>query len=217
VSVPTANAAGEPAARDAFALLRTPTPAPWITAAKSRWQELLLDHANCEKKAASTALSLIFTYAADAGLTHALSRLAREELRHFEQVQRLLTKLQVPYRKMKPGRYAETLRRAVRTREPERRMDLLICGALIEARSCERFAALAPWLDEPLATFYAGLAQAEARHFTLYLHLAEGSRHDQVLADVARRCRELADIEAELITTADPEFRFHSGVPVELH
>ena len=197
-------------APDPFDLLCVATPSGWIEAARSRWQELLLDHANCEKKAASTALSLIFTYADDPALTSALSRLAREELRHFEQVQRMLSRLRVPYRRLKPGRYADQLRRAVRTNEPDRRVDLLICGAIIEARSCERFAAVAPELDEPLRGFYTGLAEAEARHFEIYLDLAARTAAGR---DIDTRKRELAELEAQLIEAPDPQFRFHSGVP----
>ena len=197
-------------APDPFDLLCVATPSGWIEAAGSRWQELLLDHANCEKKAASTALSLIFTYADDPALTSELSRLAREELRHFEQVQRMLSRLRVPYRRLKPGRYADQLRRAVRTNEPDRRVDLLICGAIIEARSCERFAAVAPELDEPLRGFYTGLAEAEARHFEVYLDLAARTGVDR---DIDTRKRELAELEAQLIEAPDPQFRFHSGVP----
>ena len=197
-------------APDPFDLLCVATPPAWIEAARSSWQELLLDHANCEKKAASTALSLIFTYADDPALTSELSRLAREELRHFEQVQRMLSRLRVPYRRLKPGRYADQLRRAVRTNEPDRRVDLLICGAIIEARSCERFAAVAPELDEPLRGFYTGLAEAEARHFEVYLDLAARTAADR---DIDTRKRELAELEAQLIEAPDPQFRFHSGVP----
>ncbi len=197
-------------APDPFDLLCVATPSGWIEAARSRWQELLLDHANCEKKAASTALSLIFTYADDPALTSELSRLAREELRHFEQVQRMLSRLRVPYRRLKPGRYADKMRRAVRTNEPDRRVDLLICGAIIEARSCERFAAVAPELDEPLRGFYTGLAEAEVRHFEVYLDLAARAAADR---DIDTRKRELAELEAQLIEAPDPQFRFHSGVP----
>ncbi len=210
MSVISARAPGEGPAPDPFDLLRVATPAGWIEAARSRWQELLLDHANCEKKAASTALSLIFTYADDPALTCELSRLAREELRHFEQVQRMLSRLRVQYRRMKPGRYAETLRRAVRSHEPGRQLDLLICGALIEARSCERFAAIAPELQEPLRGFYSGLAEAEARHFDVYLRLAARAAADD---EIGTRTRELAQLEAQLIDTPDAQFRFHSGVP----
>src|SRR5262245_51574777 len=208
VRAPDARSAPDP-----FDLLCVATPRTWIAVACSHWQELLLDHANCEKKAASTALSLIFTYADDPELSSELSRLAREELRHFEQVQRMLSRLHVPYRRMKPGRYAEGLRRAVRTDEPGRRLDLLLCGALIEARSCERFAAVAPELDEPLRGFYAGLAEAEARHFEIYLGLAA---RDATQEEVSARSCQLAELEADLIRTPDSMFRFHSGAPASL-
>jgi tRNA-(ms[2]io[6]A)-hydroxylase len=193
-------------------VLRAATPIAWFETAAVRWRELLVDHANCEKKAASTALSLIFTYAADFALTDRLSRLAREELRHFEQVQKLMRELDVPFVRMSPSRYAQRLRNAVRTREPERLLDLLLCGALIEARSCERFIGLAPRLDTPLAKFYAGLAESEARHQQLYLRLVE-QRADQDL-DWRARLHELAEIEAELVISRDEQFRFHSGLPV---
>lgn len=196
-----------------FDLLRCPTPEVWIDAAVARRDELLVDHANCEKKAASTALSLIFTYAEDRVLTERVSRLAREELRHFEQVQRLMIALDVPFVRLSPARYAERLRRAVRLAEPERLLDLLICGALIEARSCERFAVLAPRLEDPMASFYRGLAEAEARHFLLYLELAERAAGAERRAELETRKRELAELERELIVSPDAQFRFHSGVP----
>lgn len=182
----------------------------WYELACERWQELLVDHANCEKKAASTALSLIFTYADDLDLTSRLSRLAREELRHFEQVQKYMVDAGVPFKRLTPSRYAEGLRRAVRRSEPSRLLDLLLCGALIEARSCERFVGLVPRLHEPLASFYRGLAESEARHQSLYLWLAE--RRADARA-VHARLAELADIEAELATAPDGQFRFHSGTP----
>lgn len=194
-------------------LLRCATPPEWIEAAVGRRGELLVDHANCEKKAASTALSLIFAYADDPVLSERLSRLAREELRHFEQVQRLMLALAVPFVRLKPSRYAERLRRAVRSSEPGRLLDLLICGALIEARSCERFMALAPRLEDPMGVFYRNLCEAEARHFTLYLELAQRAAGEARAEELAARTRELAELEADLITTPDPQFRFHSGVP----
>ncbi len=192
-------------------VLRAATPSSWYDAAVERWRELLVDHANCEKKAASTALSLMFTYADDMPLTDRLSRLAREELRHFEQVQKYMRELQVPFARLAPSRYAEGLRRTVRSREPHRLLDLLLCGALIEARSCERFVGLAPRLEAPLAAFYGGLAQSEARHQSLYLRLAE---QRDASGDWRARLAELAAIEAELATSPDPQFRFHSGAPL---
>jgi tRNA-(ms[2]io[6]A)-hydroxylase len=191
-------------------VLLASTPPSWYDAAVERWRELLVDHANCEKKAASTALSLMFTYADDMQLTDRLSRLAREELRHFEQVQKYMRELQVPFARLAPSRYAEGLRRAVRSYEPHRLLDLLLCGALIEARSCERFVGLAPRLASPLGDFYGGLAQSEARHQSLYLRLADQRAAN---TDWRARLKELATIEAELATSPDPQFRFHSGAP----
>src|SRR5687768_5736903 len=124
---------------EALGILLAPTPQSWIDAAIVRWRELLVDHANCEKKAASTALAIIFAYPEDHSLALSLSRLAREELRHFERVQRLMTQLGVGFQRQRPGRYAGGLRSARRTSEPGRKLDLLLTGALIEARSCERF------------------------------------------------------------------------------
>lgn len=208
------NAVSQPTARSeaSSTILLAPTAPAWFAAAAAQWQLLLVDHGNCEKKAASTALSLIFTYADDLPLTERLSRLAREELKHFEQVQRCMRELSVPFMRLKPARYADALRRAVRTHEPGRLLDLLVCGALIEARSCERFIGLAPHLPAPLGDFYAGLAQSEARHQMLYLRLAEQRDLESALP---ARLQHFAAIEAELATAPDPQFRFHSGTPVE--
>ena len=192
------------------AVLLASTPQRWFETAAGRWGELLVDHANCEKKAASTALSLIFTYAEDFSLTDRLSRLAREELRHFEQVQKMMREMNVPFARMAPSRYAEGLRRMVRTHEPERLLDLLLCGVLIEARSCERFRGLVPVLPQRIAAFYAGLAESEARHESLYLRLAEQRAEGE---DWQSRLRAIATVEADLATSRDPQFRFHSGEP----
>jgi tRNA-(ms[2]io[6]A)-hydroxylase len=195
-------------------ILRAATDPRWFDAAVERWQDLLLDHANCEKKAASTALSLMFAYPEDTDLAHRLSRLAREELRHFEQVQQKLTELGVPHRRLSPSRYAEGLRKATRREEPARRLDLMLTGALIEARSHERFLGLIPRLGAPLGDFYASLAAAEARHVGLYLRLAARPRLATTAADAQTRLGELAAIEAELATAPDSELRFHSGTPL---
>ena len=189
-------------------LLLSATPTEWFDLATERWQDLLLDHASCEKKAASTALSMMFAYAEDFDLSARMSRLAREELRHFELVQRKMKELGVDYRRLSPSRYAEGLRRHLRRDEPGRRLDLLLCGALIEARSYERFVGLVPRLQRPLADFYASLADSEARHAALYTRLAA-----QNGAEWAGRLAELAAVEAELATRPDAQFRFHSGRP----
>jgi tRNA 2-(methylsulfanyl)-N6-isopentenyladenosine37 hydroxylase len=189
-------------------ILAAPTPAAWVEAACEHWRELLVDHANCEKKAASSAVALIFAYPEDAELCSALSRLAREELRHFEQVSQLMRRLQVGFERQRPGRYAAGLRAALRQHEPARKLDLMLAGALIEARSSERFALLAARLPDPMGSFYDSLQQAEARHFQLYLRLA---RHAGDAAQVRTRLALLARVEAELITAPDEQLRFHSG------
>ncbi|HEV2284421.1 MAG TPA: tRNA isopentenyl-2-thiomethyl-A-37 hydroxylase MiaE [Steroidobacteraceae bacterium] len=189
--------------------MAAPTPSAWVQAAVERWRELLNDHAQCEKKAASTALALMFTYPEDRRLSSALSRLAREELRHFEQVQKLMAVLEVPFERQRPGRYASGLRAALRTADPGRKLDLLLAGALIEARSCERFRLLAPRLPPEVSGFYAQLAQSEARHFEQYLDLAREAAPQQWRL----RLRELAEHEARLATTPDAQLRFHSGPP----
>jgi tRNA-(ms[2]io[6]A)-hydroxylase len=194
-------------AGSAVSILRAPTPAAWVDDALCHVRELLQDHANCEKKAASTALALMFAYPEDRPLATALSRLAREELRHFEQVVRAMTALGVPYVRQRPGRYAQRLRGAVATCDPGRKLDLLLMGALIEARSAERFALLAPRLPPPLARLYADLAGAEARHHTLYL----GFARDAAPQEWSVRLAALARREAELATEPDVTLRFHSG------
>ncbi|MFT3904918.1 MAG: tRNA-(ms[2]io[6]A)-hydroxylase [Steroidobacteraceae bacterium] len=191
------------------AILAAPTPDAWLQAAAADWPLLLIDHANCEKKAASTALALLFAYPEDEAACHALSRLAREELRHFEQVSKLMRQQGVAFRRLAPSRYAAGLRKLMASAEPQRKCDLLLVGALIEARSCERFERLAPLLPAPLSGFYADLARSEARHHELYLRLA--AQCDA--AGWRARLAELAAGEAELIVTADTELRFHSGVP----
>ena len=186
------------------------TPAEWVAAARENLDILLIDHANCEKKAAATAMNLIFRYGERLPeLQDGLSKLAREELRHFEQVTRIMRRRGVAYKPLTASRYAEGLRRHLRKHEPQRLTDLLVIGAFIEARSCERFAILVPVLDEDLAEFYRGLHAAEARHFRLYLGMAR--KYDS--GDVDERVKMIADAEAELIRSEDEVFRFHSGVP----
>jgi tRNA 2-(methylsulfanyl)-N6-isopentenyladenosine37 hydroxylase len=191
--------------------LGAPTPPEWVAAAAdpAALPLLLVDHANCEKKAAATALSLMFRYEEHAQLTERLSRLAREELRHFEQVRGLMRKRGLAWRRVPASRYAAGLAEQARRSEPGRLVDRLVIGAFIEARSCERFALLAPHLDADLARFYRGLLASEARHFQHYLELArgfaEGALDDRV------EC--IRAVENRLVTEPDSELRFHSGPP----
>jgi tRNA 2-(methylsulfanyl)-N6-isopentenyladenosine37 hydroxylase len=189
-----------------------PTPDAWLDAAPERLAELLVDHANCELKAASTALGFLYRYSERQELAQRMSRLAREELRHYEQVRRIISNRGERFVRLTASRYAGGLRAAVREEEPGKLLDLLLVAALIEARSCERFAALAPRLSESLGRFYAGLLESEARHFENYIALArcETGASDE---EVDARLVEFRAIDAQLITAPDPQFRFHSGVP----
>lgn len=214
--------------------LACPTPQGWLDAAADPRQlpTLLRDHAACELKAAQSAQSLIWKYTpaveCDATeepvanvvtsmpaatdllpLLHAMSRLAREELRHFEQVLDIMQQRAIAYSQVSPSRYAAGLRRSVRTGELAKLVDVLIVGAFIEARSCERFAALVPLLDPPLAAFYRSLLKSEARHYQHYLQFAEQFAGGSITERIAF----FREREAVLIDSADEEFRFHSGVP----
>ncbi|MDH3375057.1 MAG: tRNA-(ms[2]io[6]A)-hydroxylase [Gammaproteobacteria bacterium] len=200
-----------PAAISAF--LATATPGEWVAEASQRVPEMLLDHANCELKAASTALGFLYRYPDRTNLAQRMSRLAREELRHFEQVRSIMKDMGIPFQRLTASRYAGGLRDTVRDEEPHKLLDLLLVGALIEARSCERFAAVAPQLPEPLGKFYEGLLASEARHFEQYIAFVK-TECDIRADEIDSRLEELKAIEAVLVTEPDPQFRFHSGVPL---
>lgn len=184
------------------------TPQLWIENALANPKLLLIDHANCEKKAASTALNLIYRYVDNFDLLNKMSRLAREELRHFEQVIAIMKRRNIDYRQITASRYAVTLREAVRPNDPDKLVDILIVGALIEARSCERFARIAPFLDEELQEFYSSLLKSEGRHYRDYLTLAGKVASAQ---EVDSRLEVFLQIEKQLVEAPDTEFRFHSG------
>jgi tRNA-(ms[2]io[6]A)-hydroxylase len=190
--------------------LGCPTPHAWVQAALADQETMLIDHKNCEFKAASTALSMIAKYPVHLDLINMMSRLAREELVHHEQVLRLMKRRKVELRPLTAGRYASSLRKVVRSHEPVKLVDTLVVGAFIEARSCERFNALVPHLDDELGTFYHGLLMSEARHYQGYLRLAHQYGD---AAEIARVVEKVRVAEQELIETPDVEFRFHSGVP----
>jgi tRNA-(ms[2]io[6]A)-hydroxylase len=196
---------------DEFLLCATPD--AWVQQALRNPEILLIDHANCEKKAASTALNLMYRYVDNFELLNKMSRLAREELRHFEQVLAIMQKRRIPYSSVSASRYAAELRKPVRTSEPGKLVDTLIVGAIIEARSCERFACLAPHLDEELQKFYESLLKSEARHFQDYLTLAKKAAGGQ---SIDERVRFFLELERELVEAPDAEFRFHSGVVAEV-
>lgn len=186
------------------------TPDAWLREAVNQMPLLMQDHANCEKKAASTAMNLMFRYNDRRELQHKLAQLAREELLHYEQVMEMMEKRGMSYRPVSAGRYASGLRKHIRTSEPGHLVDVLIVGAFVEARSCERFEALAPLVDAELGRYYTFLLKSESRHFEYYLDLAKVYSPEPIESRVAF----FREVEAELMTTPDPVFRFHSGVPV---
>lgn len=211
------------------------TPTVWLEEAVDRIPELLVDHAQCEKKAASSALRLMFRYPEDEELAKVMSKLAREELRHFEQVLKIMQEKGISDRKQSAARYAAELNSHIAKSEPAHLVDSLIVGAFIEARSCERFARLVPLLDDPLAMFYGGLLESEGRHWHNYLKLAKkrwmespvGKRISAAKKTSKKRAGQkdrekefeqrifwFRGIEQKLIESDDETFRFHSGIPV---
>ena len=193
---------------DIHAFLPCHTPDRWIENALENPSLMLIDHANCEKKAASTAISLINRYTDNFELLNKMSRLAREEMRHFEQVIAIIKRRGIEYTYVSASRYAAGLRELARKDDPGKLIDVLVIGAFIEARSCERFARLAPHLDEELAQFYGSLLKSEGRHYQDYLGLAKKVAGGESIDD---RIALFAERERELVETPDTEFRFHSG------
>ncbi|GIU17563.1 tRNA isopentenyl-2-thiomethyl-A-37 hydroxylase MiaE [Shewanella sp. MBTL60-007] len=245
-----------------YAFLNCETPDSWIEEAKKpeNLKGLLIDHCNCELKAAQTAMFLIRKYAIDKqsgqvlldwakpyedfvyikerniesfltkeskknelsadlvsrkdfahseDLIAKMVRLIKEEFHHFEQVLAIMHSRGIEYQNVRAGRYAKGMMKQVRTHEPATLIDKLIVGAFIEARSCERFAKLAPFLDEELKKFYISLLRSEARHYQDYLILAQAISDK----DISERVAHFAAVEAELILSEDTDFKFHSGAP----
>jgi tRNA-(ms[2]io[6]A)-hydroxylase len=188
--------------------LASETGSGWLARALEEIDEILVDHAHCEKKAASSALGLLFRYPERHDLLLPLAELAREELAHFAEVVRVMAARGLRLRHQVPSPYAGQLMQAVRTREPERLLDMLLCHALIEARSCERLKLLADAVpDDTLATLFRGLLASEARHHAAYVELAAGVAP---AATVRARLAELAAHEAAVLATAPPLPRLHT-------
>ncbi len=180
----------------------------WLRQVAEFLPEMLIDHAHCEQKAASTAMDLMFDYVMHDGLCDCMSEIVREELDHFGQVRRLLKRRGIRFTGLKPGTYGRQLKALVRRQEPHRAVDRLIVAALIEARSCERFQLLRDHLDDPeLQDFYGSLFESEARHHATYLRLAELFAKP---TEVQLRLQELAGQEAEIIAAGCSLPRIHS-------
>lgn len=190
--------------------LQTPTPQLWLDYAAKNIPLLLVDHAHCERKAAATAVNFMSKYPERKELVKVMSPLAREELLHFEKVMQVLSKKGLEFGPLQPSGYASQMHKKVTSRDClERLCDQLIIGAIIEARSCERFYSVIPFLDdEDLEKFYLTLVKSEARHFEDYLHLAR-----LYGGDISERLALFLAIENEFILAPDSVFRFHSGIP----
>jgi len=177
------------------------TPDRWLENALDNQAIMLIDHANCEKKAASTAMNLIYRYVDNFELINKMSRLIREVIA-------IMRRRDISYQHITASRYASGLRELARNDDPGKLIDILVIGAFIEARSCERFARLAPYLDSELEAFYLSLLKSEGRHFKDYLSLAEKAAGDQTIEE---RIAFFAKREQHLIEHPDEVFRFHSG------
>jgi len=188
--------------------LQSATDARWLRQVDEHLDEVLIDHAHCEKKAAGTALNLIFHYVEDVELCREMTEIVNEELEHFHLVIDLLARRGVRFRRLKPSQYGRKLNDLVRKQEPQRAVDRLLVAGIIEARSCERFQALSEHVeDEELKTFYRSLFESEARHHATYTRLATHFAPEQ---EVMRRLDELAAAEAAIMAEGEDLPRMHS-------
>ena len=188
--------------------LQSTSSARWIAQVDQSLSDILIDHAHCEQKAASTAMDLMFDYVENEDLCQEMSEIVREELEHFQLVRDLLRKRGIRFQRLKPGTYGRKLKDLVRRQEPHRAVDRLLVAALIEARSCERFVILRDHLqDSELIAFYGSLYESEARHHTTYVRLAKSFADDTT---VQVRLQELAEAEAVIIAEGCELPRVHS-------
>jgi len=188
--------------------LQSVTAQRWLEQVDRSLEEILIDHAHCEHKAAATAMSLIGSYIENAELCREMTVIVNEELEHFQMVLDLLSRRGIKFGRQRPGHYGAELKSLVRSGEPDRAVDRLLIAGLIEARSCERFQLLAEHVqDTELSQFYASLFESEARHHTTYVRLAKQFANQHA---VKQRLNELALVEAEIIGRGNPLPRMHS-------
>ncbi len=188
--------------------LKSSTSERWLRQVDEHLDEILIDHAHCEKKAAGTAMNLMFAYVENIELCEAMTEIVREELEHFHMVIELIQSRGIRFRRIRPSQYGRELGDLVRKQEPGRAVDRLLVASLIEARSCERFSLLRDRLaDEELSQFYGGLFESEARHHTTYVYLAKQFDTEEA---VERRLEELATAEAAIIDGGEEQPRVHS-------
>ena len=188
--------------------LKSDTSMRWVQQAVNNLDEVLIDHAHCEKKAARTAMNLLCAYDTHADLCREMTLIIAEELEHFEQVCTLLARRGITFRRQQPSDYGKELNKLVRSEEPDRAVDRLLVAGLIEARSCERFAVLRDHLeDSELTQFYGSLFESEARHHTTYLKLARTFASSE---EVVSRLDALARAEQSILDRGSLLPRMHS-------
>ena len=188
--------------------LQSTTSDRWLRQVDEHLDEILIDHAHCEKKAAGTAMNLMFAYVEDEELCREMTRIVHEELEHFHLVLEQLHRRGVRFRRLKPSNYGQQLHALIRKLEPGRAVDRLLIAGLIEARSCERFDLLRKHVpDAELAAFFGSLFESEAGHHSTYVRLAGHFGQPQA---VRQRLGELAAAEAEIIARGDVLPRVHS-------
>lgn len=188
--------------------LQSTSPDRWLQQVAQNLNEVLVDHAHCEQKAASTAMDLMFDYVEDEELCNEMMEIVREELEHFQLVRSLLKQRGIRFSRLKPGTYGRKLKELVRRQEPHRAVDRLLVAAMIEARSCERFVLLRDHLpDQQLSEFYGSLYESEARHHSTYVRLAKHFASDEI---INARLDELAVLEAQIINEGCELPRVHS-------
>ncbi|MDF1840914.1 MAG: tRNA-(ms[2]io[6]A)-hydroxylase [Rubripirellula sp.] len=190
--------------------LQSDSATQWLHQVDQYLDEILIDHAHCERKAASTAMNLMNSYTENRDLCREMTRIVEEELEHFEMVLQILEKRGISFRRLASGPYGRRLNKLVRMAEPERAVDRLLIASLIEARSCERFSLLSEHVKEKepeLADFYAGLFESEARHHTTYVRLAE---HFASRDAVRQRLDQLSAEEAAILAEGSDLPRMHS-------
>lgn len=183
---------------DVMTLQQATDPA-WLELAVARFDEVLIDHAHCEKKAAANALSILQAYPTVKGLPAQMARLAREEASHLARVLQIMEQRGLTLGVDRGDPYAQGLQKLMRNPAKDRQLDRFLVAGIIESRSCERLELLAQGLtDVALKKFYDELAKSEDGHQRLFLRLA-GEVADEAV--VLKRLDELLAGEAELIRT----------------
>lgn len=189
--------------------LKLPTDPRWVNIVESNIDEILTDHAFCEQKAASNAISILVTYPEYSDLVDAMAELAREEMEHFKMVhEKIKARGKVLGRERKDS-YVNELYNFIRRSQGRQIhfVDRLLFAAMIEARSCERFRVLSENIkDKELASFYRELMISEANHYTLFITFARKYGKD---VDVDKRWKEWLEYEAKVIANYGKKETIH--------